>query len=262
MCTKETFDFQARKLLDPSQIHLHNTYLLQLLVTRSKQDLTESSKRFPFKGTKRKTEDDSGFQPVDVHDYVQDRIVHKHHMESAQYCVQDLLLPDSELISMKLVMVAGEHCLEGASPGSAELLVIAVQHFIKNILQAIFSRRNGFRIREDTAQYGIGLPAPNPWLRNSIGLTSDRNNGVLPNTTQKEEVSSISNPSEGEIQQDVALTYAAGLDPPHKPPVTALECFEALQMYRDTVKSNGMYSINMERIAARMNHPSWDHKEE
>lgn len=90
--------------------------------------------------------------------------------EPQRYCVQELFLPDHSLILGRLMLTSWEMGMEGAEDNAAELLVQAVQHFLKNILTAVIAQRNGFKIRENKMIYSLGCPVPNPWLRNCHGL--------------------------------------------------------------------------------------------
>lgn len=66
-------------------------------------------------------------QAVNVHDYIQERAQSRPQEEPTRYCVQELFLPDCELIHMRLMLASWELGLKGAEQNAAEILVVAVQ---------------------------------------------------------------------------------------------------------------------------------------
>lgn len=48
-----------------------------------------------------------------------------------------------------------------------------MQHFLKNVLTAILSRRKGYKVREDRFLYALGSAVPNPWLCNAVNIIDD-----------------------------------------------------------------------------------------
>lgn len=72
-------------------------------------------------------------QAVNVHDYIQERAQSRPQEEPTRYCVQELFLPDCELIHMRLMLASWELGLKGAEQNAAEILVVAVQ-VLNNII--------------------------------------------------------------------------------------------------------------------------------
>lgn len=62
-----------------------------------------------------------------MHDYIQERAQSRPQEEPTRYCVQELFLPDCELIHMRLMLASWELGLKGAEQNAAEILVVAVQ---------------------------------------------------------------------------------------------------------------------------------------
>uniref|UniRef100_A0A1B6IQN5 Uncharacterized protein n=1 Tax=Homalodisca liturata TaxID=320908 RepID=A0A1B6IQN5_9HEMI len=257
--TKEQFDAEVRKILDPKQAHLHNQFLLHMYIKCSKPDLPPHSRNDGRSKSKRRGRQSSyGFEQTNVQEFAPTRITQRPPDDPPRYCGQELLLPDQELIYMRLTLSAWELGLKGAERGAAEMLVAAVRVFLKNIVTTVVSRRNGFRMRGDGIQHSIGVPVPNPWLKNTSGIVGSREDETKMEILDNGENAPAARPSTTELQQDVALTYSASTNPAKKRPITAMECYEALQIYRNSVSSHGVYSINMERLTAQMSHPGWD----
>lgn len=72
-------------------------------------------------------------QPADIADYIQtpNALPPHAHEEPLRYSSQELFLPDMSLIFGRMMLCAWEMGLDGAEESAAELLVVAVQVWIK-----------------------------------------------------------------------------------------------------------------------------------
>jgi len=84
---------------------------------------------------------------------------------------QELVLPDRTFVLARLMLAAWENNMDGAEENTAHIVIAATQIFLKNILTAVFTRRKGYAVRENSFIYNIGEPVPSSWKRNSMHIT-------------------------------------------------------------------------------------------
>lgn len=75
------------------------------------------------------------------------------------------------------MLAAWELGLEGADDDAADIIVVAVQNFLKNIISAIISQRKGYKMKGKNFMYDVGGDMPNMWLRNSTKLYDPQSEG-------------------------------------------------------------------------------------
>lgn len=68
------------------------------------------------------------------------------------------------------MLAAWELGLEGADDDAADIIVVAVQNFLKNVISTVISQRKGYKTRNRHFMYDIGGDMPNMWLRNTSKL--------------------------------------------------------------------------------------------
>lgn len=83
-----------------------------------------------------------------------------------KYAAAELFLPDNGFISSRVAIHAWKNRMDGASDDVAKYLVQACQMFVKNIITAMVTRKEGYKLK-DRFQHGIGTPVPDPFLRNT-----------------------------------------------------------------------------------------------
>ncbi|XP_021937324.1 transcriptional adapter 1 isoform X4 [Zootermopsis nevadensis] len=280
--TKEEFDTESRKLMTAEQIHLHNEFLLCLfnkcqgLASFTSRPPVSSKTSFsPSKSTssalkdktnrrtkvkKRSRSDKGNFEPADIADYiVPPNALPPHvHEEPLRYSAQELFLPDMPLIFGRMILSAWEVGLDGAEEHAAELLVVGVQHFLKNVLTAILGRRKGYKVREDHFLYAMGSAVPNPWLCNTMNIIDDVAVSLSTNINEAGRMKSpVHNLSLDEIEQKAAYEIACGdVASIAQYPVNAYQVLEALQVHRNVIPSHTVYSVNIERVINTLNHPA------
>lgn len=77
------------------------------------------------------------------------------------------------------MLAAWELGLEGADDEAADIIVVAVQNFLKNIISAVLAQRKGYKIRNQRFMYDIGGDMPNMWLRNTNKLYDPQSEGRI-----------------------------------------------------------------------------------
>ncbi|GLV41763.1 transcriptional Adaptor 1-2 [Carabus blaptoides fortunei] len=87
-----------------------------------------------------------------------------------KYCSQEMCLPSEELVKGRICVTAIDHSLDGAEEAVTNIIVVAAQTFLKNIITAMLSRTAGYKIRENNFQHAIGVPVASPWLRNTTNI--------------------------------------------------------------------------------------------
>ncbi|XP_046403179.1 transcriptional adapter 1-like [Ischnura elegans] len=246
-------------------------------------------KRRPVK-TKRRREDKGAFEPIDPREYAKAVPVgavlkngpenddQKGGTEIPVPNVRNIsqsggLLPDSSFLMGRLLIGAWEEGLEGAEEKAAALLAHALQMWLREILTAIIGRRNSFRLHEQVFRHSMGAPVPNPWLRNVASQmpefnmnrnANDREVSLDPNCDEEAYANHfpLSRPTIDDAEQMAAFSVACSVKNQHpKGPVNLFDVFETLQVHRSIIPSHTVYSINAERIATRLSHPSKEEDE-
>lgn len=202
--TKEEFDCEARNLMTEDQVRLHNEFLLCLfnkvrglaITPTCKVDRDKTSKERRLRLKRKYKTDKSNFevckhicydiatliqysncfsgQPADMYVEVLSQTsspVGDEPIGANRSSAQELVLPDRTFVLARLMLAAWENNMDGAEENTAHIVIAATQIFLKNILTAIFTRRKGYAVRENSFIYNIGEPVPSSWKRNSIHIT-------------------------------------------------------------------------------------------
>ncbi|KAK3920227.1 Transcriptional adapter 1 [Frankliniella fusca] len=238
----------------------------------------ESAKRQRLSKKRHHTER-TGFEPVEVVDYLPTLrpSTYQANDEPQRNCAHELFLPDQAFLMGRLMLAAWECGLEGANDSAADFLVCAVQHFLKNLLVAVISQRNSFKTQSKYFHYGIGTSIPNPWLRNSAyiahidgstEIVSIREDSIDHRRDKRDEdcdsghLARIKETHEQTEDREVLEAACSSNNGPNSmPPISAWNLLSALQTHRSAVLSQTVYSINVERILTKLNHPVWDDEE-
>lgn len=75
------------------------------------------------------------------------------------------------------MLAAWELGLEGADDDAADIIVVAVQNFLKNVISAVISQRKSYKMHGKHFKYDIGGDSPNMWLRNTAKLYDPQSGG-------------------------------------------------------------------------------------
>uniref|UniRef100_A0A1B6DIG1 Uncharacterized protein n=1 Tax=Clastoptera arizonana TaxID=38151 RepID=A0A1B6DIG1_9HEMI len=269
--SKTEFDTEVRTILDSTQISLHNDFMSQLFQkciqsTRAFRPISSVSgnkhrSKTVTNNKRRNRQSNGGFQPTDIHDHVNVCRSTRPQDEPLRYCTQELLLPDHDFIYLRLMWAAWHNGLKGAENSAADLLVVAIQHFLKDVITAIISRRKGYQLKHGKFMHGLGTPVPNPWLRNTVNLIKDDSDDCVMEVSETDENHLIPVPRQtpDQLQQEIALRLCcSSSEVCNSHAITPSFCLEALQVHRSTVFSNSVYAVNMERIVSQIYHPSWE----
>ncbi|XP_064615955.1 transcriptional adapter 1-like isoform X2 [Liolophura sinensis] len=279
--TKEEFDLESRRLLKEEFAHLHNDFLLAIFtkcgslsssmapkdITNSPQYLSAGKcpKRKDLKSRRKEPSSRSSFPrfaPVNPLLYAPPALT-RDEETSLGFCSRELTLPDASLIHGRMFVNAWESELEGVTDDSVKMVMLAVEHHLKNILTVVLSRRNAYKLREGRFKFGMGGEVSNPYLRQSA-LTDD--------TSTQSEATSITTsgyhiptirPSTDLGEASAAKQISLAVDMPRtRGPVTLFDLLEALQLHKDSIPSHTVYATNIERIIHKLWHPSKEELEQ
>jgi len=283
-CTKEEFDLQARRMMTQDTVHLHNQFFLALLTkcqslvsiatiptpvkTEQRLEVGEASEisgeRLKKGKIKKKSKSNKsslehrflGFPASEMAPEVPEQV----HPEERNllFCRQEGTLPDIGLIHGRLMVSAWEEGMEGAEDQAVSLTLVAVQHFLKNIITAALTSRNPWRTREG-AKHSIGCPIPDPWLQS----TQTRRRG-LATTSAATETTSLNEaglapalrPDVDKSEADAVYAAALGIKmmPAAREPFSLFDLLQVLKSDRSVISNHSVYSVNMERIIMRLHH--------
>uniref|UniRef100_A0A7G3B1W9 Putative transcriptional adapter 1-like protein n=1 Tax=Lutzomyia longipalpis TaxID=7200 RepID=A0A7G3B1W9_LUTLO len=261
--TQEMFDKEARKLLTIEQMHLQNQFICaiirktcgftQSVALKSIQAPVQPEKCHNSVKKKRKrsfrASERATFEPAPVYDYLpaeptQDT---QHHNSNYQqrFVAQELFLPDSALIMGRLLVGAWEIGLVNVEDSAAEMLSVAVQMLLKNILSMIFMKKKMFKTTsEGDFFYDVGHPVKNPFLRNTVTRQKIDDGPV----DIRREITLVGNGTKIPIDDTVYLAECGEVSPPKHHSITVQDLYRAFQD-RNIIPSHSVYSINAERIS-------------
>ncbi|XP_033859708.1 transcriptional adapter 1-like [Acipenser ruthenus] len=277
--SKEEFDTEARRLLSQDNVHFHNDFLLAIL-TRCQimVSVPEGAGSLPWaggsackpgkpKGKKKfssvRQKFDHRFQslnPLSAAQPLMSKDPPEEEEEEVRLSAHTLLLPSRGQLEARMMVTAFELGLDNVSEDAVSTLVCAVEHHLKDILMAVISRRKAYRLRDRHFKYAFGSNiTPQPYLKNSMGAYNSIPDGLPPSTSLPPGPPPQVSPDEAEQQAALLLACSGDRLLAAPPPVSMFDLLEALQIHREAVPSHTVYALNVERILARLWHPS--HKE-
>lgn len=273
--TKEEFDIEARKILSSDAIHVHNEFLLALFnkcqSTCSNQaretpsaastHVKDKLKKGRLKARSRpvRVTFEKRFVPASPSKHVPHAVAREATDQSRKlsFCSREHTLPDTPMLHGRMFVIAWDTGLDGVEDSAVHIVMAAVQVQMKNVLMALLSRRNAYKVREGQFQYSIGCTPPNPYLWNAR---------MVSNLTCHSHATSISSsgehvpsalPTVDWAESDAALQVACDPVPrPRLPPVSTYDLVEALKAHKSIIPSHTVYAKNMERALAAQWHPS------
>ncbi|KAI8440036.1 hypothetical protein MSG28_001470 [Choristoneura fumiferana] len=176
----------------------------------------------------------------------------------SQNGVQEVFLPDHALVVGRFMLAAWELGLEGADDEAADLIVVAVQNFLKNVITAVLSQRKGYKLRNKHFMYDVGGDMPNMWLRNSAKLYDPQNDGRVDVDDAADALGPRCPPTIDEVEHSAAFEIACSAPmEPNDEKLTIDEFYNTLLTHRNVIASHSVYAVNMERLAVILNHPSY-----
>lgn len=274
--TKENFDFEARKFFSPEVVHLHNEFLLRVLNKCQIQCPTQAFKR--PSGTSNRENEKTGSSQAKKK-LKTTRVTFERRFQSASVAQhpppvvskpplnydlsQNAALTDIQMIHGRMFVTAWDYGLDFVSDDSVKLMFLAVRNFLRSLLMAIISKRKAYKVREGRFQYAVGGPAVNCYLRNSRKLNMySSNSNATSIMASGEHVPSL-RPSLEWAESEAAFEIACDDSAPYSfPPISLFDLYNSLQIFKGTIPLHTVYSINMERILARMYHRSSEELEQ
>ncbi|KAM6948890.1 transcriptional adapter 1 [Aplochiton taeniatus] len=276
--SKEEFDVEARRLLAQDNVHVHNDFLLAILtrcqIIVSTPDgagslqWTVPTKPGKPKGKKKfssRQKFDHRFQPQNPLCAAQPFIPREvgGEEEELRLSAHTLLLPTRGQLEARMMVTAFELGLDNVTDDAVSSMVHAVEHHLKDVLTAVVSRRKAYRLRDGHFPYAFGSDVtPQPYLKNS--LAAYHSISECPPSSASLPAGPPPQVSPDEAEQQAALLLACSGDslPAPLPPICMFDLLEALQVHRGVMPSHTMYALNMERILARLWHPSHEELEQ
>ncbi|KAJ8726868.1 hypothetical protein PYW08_015265 [Mythimna loreyi] len=266
--TKEEFDAEARKLLSPDQVHYHNEFLLALLnkveglaeasISIAQEKASSHNRNSRRHKRSSRTSEKSNFEPVDLLEYLPPNSPPGAGSDGVKYAAQEIFLPDHALVVGRFMLAAWETGLEGAEDDAADAIVVAVQHFLKNVITAVVSQRKGYKMHNTNFMYDVGADVPNMWLRNTTKLYDPQREGrVSVDEGMTDLLGPRCPPTIDEMEHSAAFEIACSADTePNDDKLTIDEFYNTLLTHKNVISCHSVYAINMERLAALLNHPS------
>lgn len=266
--TKDEFDLECRELLLPQQQQLHNDFFLAILnkimmplpsqpQPEFKSTLETLSESLSLKNSAKKRKRRIGsehavFIPFDLYDHLPDELdepdITNKQLHHQRFAVDDLFLPDNSLIFGRLLVVAWENGLK-ADDEVCEILIMATQMLLKNIISAIIKSRKNFRATNyGRFFYDVGYAYKDPSLLN----TATRQ--IIDDQFDIDrEISSINEQQDTDYEQSSYLaTCESGQQKIEVERITMDDLYLALQD-KNLIPCRSVYAINIERISQSLN---------
>lgn len=178
--TKEDFDNEARKLLNKDGVRAHNEFLLAFFNKcqdpNPGRESSGSSSQHRDKLKKGKL--NSREKPVRV-TFEKRFVPATRHVptvrepadRSLSFCLREECLPDSSMLHGRLFVIAWECGLEDIHEHVMQLILLALRHYLREMLRMMLKRRSAYKVREGVWPYGLGCPPANPYLRANTACT-------------------------------------------------------------------------------------------
>lgn len=267
--TKEEFDTEARALLSPDQVHYHNEFLLALLnkvegLAETSMTIAQEKANSHNRNSRRnkrnsRISEKTNFEPADLLEYLPPTSPPGAGSDGVKYATQEVFLPDHALVVGRFMLAAWELGLEGADDDAADIIVVAVQNFLKNIISTVVSQRKGYKLRNKRFLYDIGSDVPNMWLRNSNKLYDPQNYGRVHLDDSMDALGPRCPPTIDEVEHSTAFEIACSArnEEPNDEKLTIDEFYNTLLTHKNVIACHSVYAVNMERLVVMLNHPSY-----
>ncbi|KAM3968006.1 transcriptional adapter 1 [Aphomia sociella] len=267
--TKEEFDAEARVMLNPDQVHYHNEFLLALLnkveglaetsLTIAQEKASSHNRNSRRHKRSSRTSEKSNFEQADLLEYLPPNSPPGAGSDGVKYAAQEVFLPDHALVVGRFMLAAWELGLEGADDDAADIIVVAAQNFLKNIISTVISQRKGYKMRGKHFMYDVGADMPNMWLRNSSKLYDPQLEGRVNVDDGADALGPRCPPTIDEMEQSAAFEIACSVPntEPNDDKLTIDELYNTLLTHKNAIACHSVYAVNMERLALMLNHPSY-----
>ncbi|KAF5280611.1 hypothetical protein FQA39_LY05259 [Lamprigera yunnana] len=239
--TKMQFDFSVRSILStPEQVQRHNDFLLALYGKINNMKLKST----------RTSYDKGFFEAADTIEYLlppSPTYLSKPEVESRS-AASELFLPDSGFIASRITIQVWESGLEGAEDGITEVMVHACQVFVKNIITAMISRKQSYRIRGNKFQYGFGLPVPDPYVRNTNHIIDHNQESKVEVASDDDSFVPATRPSLEIAEQQAAFSYSCGPKKSSDGKLTPQLLYDTLSANPSIIGFHSIHSVNLFKL--------------
>ncbi|XP_030631653.1 transcriptional adapter 1 [Chanos chanos] len=278
--SKEEFDIEARRLLAQDNVHVHNDFLLAIL-TRCQIIVStpegagslqwasgSASKPGKPKGKKKfssvRQKFDHRFQPQNPLSAAQPFSPREgSEEEELRLSAHTMLLPTRGQLEARMMVTAFELGLDNVTEDAVSTMACAVEVHLKDVITAVVSRRKAYRLRDGHFPYAFGSDVtPQPYLKNSVAAYHTVTEYPAPSASLPAGPPPQVSPDEAEQQAALLLACSGDTVPTALPPINMFDLLEALQVHRRVMPSHTMYALNMERVLARLWHPSHEELEQ
>ena len=192
--TKLKFDLSVRKLgLSQEQLRCHNKYVLALLANCLKVK------------TNRVTAERYCFELADYRPSSPSMVPPDFENRNASI---ELFLPDNSFICARIAIHCWQNQLEGADDSVSDYIAHACQMFVKNIIAAMISRIDGYKIRNKKFPHAFGVPVPNSFLRNASKIIDYTQDLSVELAEEEDMFVPTYRPCLEAVQQQIAFSYA------------------------------------------------------
>ncbi|KAL4710303.1 hypothetical protein ACJJTC_011119 [Scirpophaga incertulas] len=267
--SKEDFDSEARAILNHDQVHYHNEFFLALLnkvegVTEVALNVSQEKSTSQPRNSRRhkrasRTSEKSNFETADLLEYLPANSPPGAGSDGVKYATQEIFLPDHALVVGRFMLAAWECGLEGADDDAADIIVVAVQNFLKNIITAVITQRKGYKRHNTNFIYDAGCDMPNMWLRNTSKLYDPQLEGRVHIDDGPDALAPRCPPTIDEVEHSAAYEIACSV--PNRElndeKLTLEEFYDTLLTHKNIIACHSIYAVNMERLAVLLNHPSY-----
>ncbi|XP_028833684.1 transcriptional adapter 1 [Denticeps clupeoides] len=281
--SKEEFDVEARRLLTQDNVHVHNDFLLAILTRcqiffstpegAGSLQWTGPSVSKPGKPKgKKKTSSvrqkfDHRFQPQNPLSVAQPFSPREAgtgvEEEELRLSAHTLLLPTRGQLEARMMVTAYEFGLDNVTEDAVSSMTCAVEVHLKDVITAVVSRRKAYRLRDGHFAYAFGSDlTPQPYLKNSVAVYHSVTECPPPSASLPAGPPPQVSPDEAEQHAALLLACSGDSLPAPLPPINMFDLLEALQVHRRVMPSHTMHALNMERILARLWHPSHEELEQ
>ncbi|CAH0717324.1 unnamed protein product, partial [Brenthis ino] len=256
--TKEEFDTEARALLNPDQVHYHNEFLLALLnkveglaetsISIAQEKVNSHNRNSRRHKRNSRTSEKSNFEPADLIEYLPPNSPPGAGSDGVKYATQEIFLPDHALVVGRFMLAAWELGLEGADDEAADIIVVAVQNFLKNIISAVLAQRKGYKTRNQRFMYDIGGDMPNMWLRNTNKLYDPQSEGRINLDDSVDGLGPRCPPTIDEVEQSAVFEIACSAPSTQQTDdrLTIDELYSTLLTHKNVIACHSVYAVNME----------------
>ncbi|KAM9500921.1 transcriptional adapter 1 isoform 2-T2 [Clarias gariepinus] len=279
--SKEEFDVEARRLLGHDNVHVHNDFLLAILTrcqiivsapegpSSLQWSVGPPSKPAKLKGKKKfssvRQKFDHRFQPQNPLSGAQTFSPREPGAEEDEMklSAHTLLLPTRGQLEARMMVTAFEMGLDNVTEDAVSTIVCALEVHLKDLITAVVSRRKAYRLRDGHFRYAFGNDvAPQPYLKNSLAAYHTLTEYPPPSASLQAALPPQVSPDDAEQQAAFLLACSGTSAPAPLPPISLFDLLEALQVHRSVMPSHTVYALNVERILARLWHPSHEELEQ